>query len=169
MEIEMRHCFLTFLQIGPFFRVMVWRIDDEGDLVHVSTAGLNISSVLEPKDKFVCPATWDENHPRLIVRGAVVSRHQVASVRMKHCDHLIRRAFVEPSHQDRAVGDELEARVRRHFLPASSAVPSQEPASAFILSKAGLFAIFDFFSSANRLNEPSRSRATKNIFPSRIG
>ena len=94
MKIEARYGFLAFLDVGPLFAVVVRRIDDERDLIHVTCLGIDVRPVLEFEDELVRIPVRHQNHARLIVRGAVVRRHQIAAVRMKDGHHLVGDTFI---------------------------------------------------------------------------
>jgi len=49
---------------------------------------------------------------RLVVRGAVMRGHQIVPVHVKHGDHFVRRIFVEPTRQGRAIRNQFEPCVR---------------------------------------------------------
>src|SRR5437879_9680551 len=100
MEVEMPRGFLALFQIDPVLGVMVWCIDNKYDLIHVTGIGPDIRSVFEFEDKFVRVAARRQYHARLIVRGAIMRGHQVAAVDMKHRDHFIGNAFVEPTRSE---------------------------------------------------------------------
>ena len=134
MKLEAAGLFLPFLRISPLFDVMVGRVEDKGDLLHVAGIGSDVRSIFELEDQLVRIAATRQDHARLVMRGAVMRSHHGVAIHMKHRDHLVRPAFSQPAGEGGIIGDELKARGDRHWFAAfnSGALPRADQRFHFI-------------------------------------
>ena len=138
-KIEARGVFLPVLQICPLFDVMIRTVDDERDLLHVTGVRLDVGPVFELEDEAIRIHAADQNHARLIMRSAIMRRHEIAPVHMKHREHFVRCPFIEPMREHRVIGNHFEAGACLEFLAAfvDGSIPRADERFHFVVGRAG--------------------------------
>ena len=67
----------VIVQIRPLLDVMIRAVEDERHLLHVAIVRPDVGSILELEDHAIGIAAGDCHHARLVVRRAIVRRHQL--------------------------------------------------------------------------------------------